>query len=96
MRIWSVGESALLNSSRDILHFGNVDISWSNVVSAVDGPPPANFDKSDRLTVSGLKPYRCASGNIKSVTVSLEPVKIQLRIGLNEVIMRSDLTDQSG
>lgn len=86
-----MGESVLLKTAKDFLSTRCVDGSWCNTAAAPNDFVTALMDKLNCLGVTWLKAHRRPSGHVKVVPIRLNPVKIELRVGFDEMIVRPDL-----
>jgi hypothetical protein len=91
-RLWLMQEASGSNSLDDSVYNVNVlDVSRCKLVTTFDDLVAADLYKGDSLGVTRFEAYRCASRDIKSVTMRSYAIKLQLRVCLDEVIMGSDL-----
>jgi hypothetical protein len=60
-------------------------------IASADNLVTGNLNQGDGLGISRLETDRCAGGDIEAEPVGLQAVEVQLRIRLDEVVMRSDL-----
>lgn len=89
-RLWFVQET----SSLDVLH--NIvrhlsDKARGNLVSALDDLVARNLYQCYRLGVARFETDRSACGNVQTVAVRSYTIKLKLRVGLDEVVVRPDL-----
>jgi len=80
-------KSSFPQSLQYLIGAGQVHMARCNVIATSYHFMAAYLDKRDCLFVSGFESDRGASGDIQSIAVSLNPVEVELRIRLDEVIM---------
>jgi hypothetical protein len=74
--------------------FGNPSImegTGSKTIATLDNLIATDLDQVDGLGITGLKTDGGSSSNIQSVSQSSNTIKVQERIGLDKVIVRSNL-----
>jgi hypothetical protein len=79
---------SLHNARNDLSVF---NISRSYLVSTLDDLVPTNLDQRDSLGVARLEAYRGASRNVESVAMCPDAIELQLRVRLDEVVVRANL-----
>lgn len=87
----NVSKTLDLQALQDLLGSTDINLARSNGVAALDNAIACNLDQRDRLGVTGFESYRSPRGDIEPVSVGPQTVKMKLRVGLDEVIVGSDL-----
>jgi hypothetical protein len=82
-----VSETLYLQALHDLLGSTDINLSRRNEVATLDNAIACDLDQRDRLGVAGFEPYRSPGGDIESVSVGPQTVKMKLRVGLDEVVM---------
>lgn len=52
----------------------------------------SNFNTGDGFRIAWLKTNRGPSRNIETIAVSFDAVEVELRVGLDQMVMRPDLS----
>ena len=80
-------KSSFAQSLQYLIGAGQVHMARCNVIATSYHFMAAYLDESDCFLVAGFEPNRCASGNIQAIPIGFEPIEVELRIRLDEVIM---------
>ena len=80
-------KAALPYPLKNLISLVGIDETRCNTVSAADDSPATYLDKRYGLAIAWLKSHRRACGDVESVPVRFEPVKVELWIRLNEMIV---------
>lgn len=86
-----MGEACFLELLNDTIYLLEINRSISNIASTPNDFVARDFDEVDSFRISRLKTDRCTSGYVKTISVSGGAIKRELRVCLNEVVMRSNL-----
>jgi hypothetical protein len=86
-----MSETLDLQALHDLLGSTDINLSRGNEVATLDNAIPCNLDQRNSLGVPGFEPYRSPSGDIEPVSVGPQTVEMKLRVGLDEVVVGSDL-----
>lgn len=95
-RLWGVSEARLLELRNNLVRAGDIHLARSDVVPATDDLLPADLNERHGLRVAGLETDGCAGCDVEAVAVRLDAVELELRVRLDEVIMRTDLLASAG
>lgn len=80
-----------LEVRNDLLGAPVLDAARGQVVAAADDLVAANLDERDRLGIARLEADRGAGGDVEAEAVRAGAVKLELRVRLDEVVVRADL-----
>src|SRR5690606_4724069 len=58
---------------------------------AIDPAPAGKLDQFHRATLPGLETHRGTGGDVQAVAIGDAAIELERRIGLEEVVVRSDL-----
>jgi len=90
-RVRAVGKAGLLEACDDVLDTMALDGTGGEVVAAADHLAAANLNEGDRLGIARLKAHGRAGGDVETVAIGFAAVKLELRVHLDEVVVRADL-----
>lgn len=84
-------EPGRLQTGHDVSRAPALDDARGEAVAAAHNAPAAHLDERHRLGVARLEAHRGACRNVQPVAVRAPAVKLQLRVDLDEVVVRADL-----
>ena len=86
-----MGKAGLLDPGQNLVNPADIYRSAGKRVAAADDLVSADFHQRDGLGVAGLEPDGRARSNIQTVAVRFGAVKMELRVCLDEMIVRPNL-----
>lgn len=86
-----MGEAGGLQVGDDLLGAAGAHDARGEAVAALDDAVAGDLDEGDGLGVAGLEAHRGAGGDVEAEAVGGDAVERELRVGLDEVVVRADL-----